>query len=85
MDNVGLIDYILGSGPLVPDARRPFNWPFVPHINQRSPEPPLKFQMAPKLREPCSPNKAPDGPNAQFPIVLWVQKEGTQINMFGWG
>jgi hypothetical protein len=36
------------------------NRPFVPHINQRSPEAPLKFQMAPKLREPSSPNQSPD-------------------------
>jgi hypothetical protein len=40
------------------------NRSFLPHINQGSPEAPLKFQMAPKLKEPCSPNKAPDGPNA---------------------
>jgi len=39
------------------------NWPFVPRVNQRNPEAPLKFQMAPKLREPCSFNKAPDGPD----------------------
>jgi hypothetical protein len=55
------------------------NWPFVPHVNQRSPEAPLKFQMAPKLREPCTPNKVPDGPDTWFPIILWVQKEGTQM------
>jgi len=40
------------------------NQPFVPHVNQRSPEAPLKFQMAPKLMEPCSFNKAPDGLDA---------------------
>jgi len=40
------------------------NRPFVPHINQRSLEALLKFQMAPKLREPCSFNKASDGPDA---------------------
>jgi hypothetical protein len=40
-----------------------FNWLFVPRVNQRSPEAPLKFQMAHKLREPCSFNKAPDGPD----------------------
>jgi len=55
----------------------------MPHINEGSPEDPLKFQLAPKLREPCSLNKVPDGPDAQFPIILWVQKEGTQINMSG--
>jgi len=38
------------------------NRPSVPHINQENPEDQLKFQMAPKLREPCSFNKAPDGP-----------------------
>jgi len=59
-----LIDYILGSGPHGPDAPRLFNRPVVPLINQRSSEAPLKFQMAPKLREPCSPNKAPNGPDA---------------------
>jgi hypothetical protein len=48
------------------------NRPFVPHIKQRSPEAPLKFQMAPKLRECCSPNKAPDGLDASFLIILWV-------------
>jgi hypothetical protein len=59
-----LIDYILDLGPHSPDAPRPFNRPFVPHIIQRTPEAPLKFQMVTKLMETRSPNKAPDGPNA---------------------
>ena len=37
------------------------NWPLEPHVNQKSLEAPLKFQMAPKSREPCSFNKAPGG------------------------
>jgi hypothetical protein len=34
-----------------------------------------------KLKEPCSFNIVPDGPYTQFPDILWVQKEGTQIYM----
>jgi len=60
-----LIDWLyFGFGTLRPRCTWPFNRPFVPHINQRSPKAPLKFQMAPKLREPCSPSKATDGPDA---------------------
>jgi len=57
-----LIDFIWVRDLTAPMDLGLNNRPFVPHINQGSPEAPLKFQKAPKLREPCSLNKAPDGP-----------------------
>jgi len=46
----GLIDYILGSRPRGPDAPRPFNRPFVPHINQRSPQSPTEVSDGPQTK-----------------------------------
>jgi len=59
-----LIDFIWVWNLTAPMHLGLNNRPFVSHINQGFPETPLKFQIAPKLREPCFPNNAPDGPNA---------------------
>jgi len=42
---------------------------------------PLCPMFCTKLKQPCSFSKVPDGPSTEFPNILWVQKEGTQICM----
>jgi len=54
--------------------------PFVSHVHQRSPKAPLKFQMAPKLREPCSFNKAPDGPRLVSCYPLGPKRRDTCLS-----
>jgi hypothetical protein len=46
-----LIDWliVLWGRDLTAPMHLGFNWPFMPHVNQRSPKAPLKFQMAPVL------------------------------------
>ena len=51
------------------------NRPFVPHVNQRSPEAPVKFQMALKLREPCSSTRLQMAPMLSFLLFSGSKKK----------
>jgi len=66
-----LIDLHLGSGPLSPDALRPwFNGPFLPHIESW---------------EPRNITTVPDGPQAYTPDIRQLRDKGAQVRMSEWG
>jgi hypothetical protein len=55
----------MGSRPFGPDARRPFDRPFVP------------FKLVSKSWEPSSFNKVPDCPSTYTTNVLRIEEKGT--------